>query len=169
MHRLILFSGLPGCGKTSLARQIVQDLRCAYFAKDRIQRVLDDHVVGAQPVDGYHMLLDLADDHLALGVDVVLDAAFPMASFRDIAEAIAHQHQARFLPVWCICSDNGVWTARFENRVQYVLGWTPATVEKAREVQSYFEDWERPDILVLDAVNSLTDNLEQLRGYCQII
>lgn len=169
MHRLVLFSGLPGCGKTSLARQIAQNLACAYFAKDRIQRVLDDHIAGAKPVDGYHILLDLADEHLAMGVNVVLDAVFPLAGFRNMAETMAQKHQALFLPVWCICSDISIWEARFHERVQYVPGWSPVGLEKAREVEAYFEAWQRSDVLVLDAVNSLTDNLEQLRGYCQII
>lgn len=167
MHHLILFSGLPGCGKTSLAQQIVRDLGCAYFAKDRIQRVLNDYIEGAEPVHGYRLLLDMAAEHLALGVDVVVDAVFPMAGFRDIAEQLAQKYQAQFLPVWCICSDEVVWVSRFQERVQYVPGWTPVGLDKAREVQAYFEAWERPDILILDAVADIADNLEKLSTYCQ--
>lgn len=135
MSRLILFSGLPGCGKSTLARQLVRDLSCAYFAKDRIQRVLDDEIPDVKLVHGYQVLLDLVEEHVALGVDVVLDAAFPLAGFREVAEQMAQTYQARFLPVWCICSDAAVWEARLANRVQYVPGWTPVGLDKAQEVQ----------------------------------
>lgn len=162
---LILFSGLPGCGKTTLARRLVEELRCAYFAKDRIQRVLNDYVVGAQPIDGYHVLLDLADEHLQLGTTVVLDAVFPRQEFRNVAHDIAKRARTPFLPTLCFFSDERVWRQRMENRVQYVPGWEPVGWGEVQRLRDIFESWENVPILQLDAVDSIERNVEKLRDY----
>ena len=39
---LILFAGMPGSGKTTLARMVAQHLKFPIFSKDRVQRVLRD-------------------------------------------------------------------------------------------------------------------------------
>ncbi|MBL8118000.1 MAG: AAA family ATPase, partial [Anaerolineae bacterium] len=44
---LILFAGMPGSGKTTLARIIARRMNIPVFAKDRVQRVLRDHNLAA--------------------------------------------------------------------------------------------------------------------------
>lgn len=162
---LILFSGLPGCGKTTLARMLVEELRCAYFAKDRIQRALNAYVEGAQPIDGYRVMLDLAGEHLMLGTTVVLDAVFPMEGFRDGARQLAHAAQTVFLPVYCYCSDEALWQQRMPNRVQYVPGWEPVGWDEVERLRDRFEEWQTSPLLCLDAVDSIDENYEKLRNY----
>jgi len=45
---LILFAGMPGSGKTTLARMVSHRLSVPVFAKDRMQRVLRDHHLAAE-------------------------------------------------------------------------------------------------------------------------
>ncbi len=106
---LILLSGLPGCGKTTLGRGLAAQLGAPLLAKDRVQRMLRDHVAGATPVDSYYLLLDGADEQLGLGLSVILDAVFPQPDFRDAAARIAAQWGAHFAPIWCVCSDTALW------------------------------------------------------------
>jgi predicted kinase len=166
MHpTLVLFSGLPGCGKTTLARQVATTLHAPLLAKDRVQRVLRDHVPGAAPVDGYRLLLDLADEQLDLGLSVVLDAVFPLAGFRDEAQAVAARHAARFRPVYCYCSDEAVWRARVEARVQYVPGWTPVGWDGVERLRAFYEPWDPAAALFVDALDPPADNLARVLAY----
>lgn len=83
-------SGLPGCGKSTLAREIARRLGIPLFAKDRFQSLLcRNGLAGRGTADGYHLLLDMADEQLSLGVSVVLDAVFPQQGFRQAAAEIA--------------------------------------------------------------------------------
>jgi predicted kinase len=164
---LVLFSGLPGCGKTTLARQVATALHAPLLAKDRVQRVLRDHVPGAAPVDGYRLLIDLAGEQLGLGVSVVLDGVFPLAEFRAEAQAIAARHAARFRPVYCYCSDEAVWRARGAARVQYVPGWTPSGWEEVERLRGFYEPWDPAAALFVDALAPPASNLARVVAYVQ--
>ena len=162
---LILFSGLPGCGKTTLARRVAGTLRAPLFAKDRVQRVLRDHVPGAAPLDGYRLLLDLADEQLALGLSVVLDAVFPLDGFRATAREIATQQSVAFRPVCCYCSDEAVWRARMDTRTQYVPGWDPVGWDEVERLRPLYQPWPPQTALFVDAVQSIDENLQRVVRY----
>lgn len=165
---LVLISGMPGTGKTALARGIVRALHIPVFAKDRIQSALRTRGLAERAtVDGYHLMFDLADEQLGLGLGVVLDAVFPLAEFRLVAHDIARRHQARFRPIYCYCSDDSVWRERVGGRRQFVPNWTPvgwAEVERLREV---YEPWEPEMALFLDALHPVQENLALALGWIQ--
>jgi predicted kinase len=45
-------------------------------------------------------LFESADDHLACGNSVILDAVFISRSERDVAAALAHRHRVPFVGIW---------------------------------------------------------------------
>lgn len=157
---LAIFSGLPGTGKTALARKVARALHIPLFAKDRIQSVLRIRgLVGEGTPDGYHIMLDLADEQLSLGVSVVLDAVFPMKGFRSAARDIAHRNSASFRPIYCYSSDRSVWRDRMKGREQYVPNWTPVGWEAVERLQAVYEPWNLETTLFVDSLNPLEDNL----------
>ena len=157
---LVLFSGLPGVGKTVLARRVARHFHIPLFAKDRIQSALRVHGLADRgTADGYHLLLDLADEQLSLGVSVVLDAVFPMEGFRSAARDLARRHGANFRPVFCYCSDPSVWRERMKRREQFVPHWTPVGWEAVQRLQATYEPWQPETTLFVDSLNNFEDNL----------
>lgn len=168
---LILFAGMPGSGKTTLARMVARELRLPIFSKDRMQRVLRDHHLTAENTgDGYYIILDLADEQLNLGVSVILDATFPLDHFRTVANEIALRHSAHFCAIYCYNSDDDVWRKRMEKRVQYVPGWRPVGWEDVLRMRTYYQPWG-DNALALDSMRPPEENftlaLEQIRTATQ--
>jgi predicted kinase len=162
---LILFAGMPGGGKTTLARTVAHKLRLPVFAKDRVQRVLRDHNLAADNSgDGYYVILDMADEQLGLGLSCILDATFPLDHFRTVASEIAQRHQARFCAIYCYCSDDHVWQERMRNRVHYVPGWKPVGWDDVLRMREYYQPWN-DNALFIDSMRSPEENMPLVLNY----
>lgn len=156
---LILFAGMPGSGKTTLARMVSRRLMIPAFAKDRMQRVLRDHHLAAENSgDGYYLILDMADEQLSLGLSVILDATFPLDHFRIVASEIAARHQARFCALYFSCSDDQEWQRRMNQRVQYVPGWRPVGWSDVLRMRDYYQPWNT-NALAIDSLYPPEHNL----------
>ncbi|MEZ4671990.1 MAG: AAA family ATPase [Anaerolineae bacterium] len=156
---LILFAGMPGGGKTTLARQIARRLSIPVFAKDRVQRVLRDHnLADASSGDGYYIILDMVDEQLGLGLSCMLDATFPLDHFRMVASEIAQRHKARLCAIYCYCSDDLVWQERMKDRVHYVPNWKPVGWQDVLRMREYYQPWN-DNALFVDSVRSPDENI----------
>ena len=159
----IQFSGLPGSGKTTLARKLTSHLQIPVFSKDRIERVLKaDGLTDGGSITSYHLLLDMADEQLSMGVSVILDAVFPLAGFRHRVREIAQQHDADLFVIHTFCSDEQTYQERMTNRVTYHPGWTPKGWEEVLRLREMYESWSPDDALFVDSIESVDDNLEKI-------
>jgi predicted kinase len=166
-NTLILFAGMPGSGKTTLARMVSRRLKIPAFAKDRAQRILRDHHLAPEHSgDGYYIILDLADEQLSLGLSVILDATFPLDHFRTVASEIAARHKAKFCAIYCTCSDENVWRERMNHRVQYVPGWKPVGWSDVERMQEYYQPWN-DNALLVDSMDTPEHNLPIVLEYIQ--
>ena len=85
---LIVFSGLPGSGKSTIAKLLATRLRAAYLRIDTVEQALLR--AGTPPPigpEGYAVALAVAEDTLRVGTPVVADAVNAQA-LRLIARAL---------------------------------------------------------------------------------
>lgn len=145
---LIVLGGLPGVGKTTVAREIVLRSPSAYLRIDTIEQALIK--VGAlEDVGpaGYVVAYELAKSNLALGMTVVADCVNPLSVTRDAWRGVATAENSGLLEVEIVCSDLAIHRRRVEDRRAPKPDFNLPTWEAVLRHQ--YEAWTTPR-LVLD-------------------
>jgi predicted kinase len=138
---LIAFGGLPGTGKTSIARLVAQRLGAAYLRIDVIELAFwqalgrpDDDIGDG----GYRIAYALAESNLRLGAVVVADSVNPIETTRAAWRGVAAAAGAPCLQVEIVCSDAAEHRRRVETRV-LDIDHTPPTWQEV--VDRAYEPW----------------------------
>jgi predicted kinase len=170
--RLVVFAGLPGTGKTSLARTVARELHAVYLAKDTIKESalglaekmkLEQAQQMAGPLS-YELLVDLARDNLSLGMSVVLDSPAGYQVFRERVKGLARSAKVELRLIECICTDERLLRQRVEAQGRELPAY------RRRDWTTYQQDlaqYERltERRLVVDTAESLSLNLRKVLAY----
>ena len=145
---LIIFGGLPGTGKTTLARLLAKELAATYLRIDTIEQALRNSGRLAGPVEdaGYRVAYTVAADNLRLGRSVVADSVNPLQITRDAWRAVVDGTGAKAIEIEVVCSDTAEHRQRVESRRPDIPGLSlPTWLEvSSRE----YQPWDRPHIVV---------------------
>lgn len=155
--RLVIFSGLPGTGKSTLADKLARELHWPLL---RIDDVVGD-VPENSGIDFWdskvEILLDLVRTQLQLGLDVIVDSVF-MNMDRQHAQELAREHNARFLPIHVFVSDEKIWEERVTQRHVGLNDKDVATWERIQQQRQGFREWQPGTALFIDSVNAVDEN-----------
>lgn len=155
---LVVFGGLPGTGKTTVARAVAGRLRACYLRIDAIEQAMragGGLAGGGGDVGpaGYMAAYALAEANLTLGLCVVADSVNPLPVTRAAWRAVASAASSPVLEVEVVCSDPAEHRRRVETRTVDVPGLVPPTWDAVRRRE--YHPWTGPrltiDTAALDA------------------
>ncbi len=143
---LYIFGGLPGSGKTTLARHLVRVTRAVHLRIDTIEQALRESGGMVNGPEGYVVAYRVAGDNLALGLSVVADSVNPLEITRAAWRKVAEDAGVPCVEIEIICSDTETHRARVEGRITDIEGLTLPTWDKV--VTRQYEAWTTPHVVI---------------------
>jgi predicted kinase len=160
---LIVFSGLPGTGKTTLARAIAAERGATWLRIDAIEQALraSGALAGGVGPAGYMVGYALAEANLRLGQAVVADSVNPLGITRAAWRAVAAHAGVPCLEIELVCADATEHRRRVETREADLPGHTLPRWEEV--VHHDYEPWDTPRLRIDTAGRTVPDALQVLR------
>lgn len=160
---LIIFGGLPGVGKTTIARELAHQIGAMHLRIDSIEQAIRDSEVLSRPLNeaGYRVGYAVALDNLRVGRTVIADSANPLPITRDAWIEVAKRAQVGAVEIEFKCSDTSEHQRRVQSRTTDVSGLTPPTWQEV--VARDYRPWDREHIVVDTAGCSIKQVVKMLR------
>jgi predicted kinase len=155
---LIVLSGLPGSGKTTIGKALAGRLAAIYVRVDEIEHALRQHPGFDQEIGsaGYAVAFAIASSNLRLGNRVVADSVNPVPESRQGWRDVVHAIDGTYLlEIEVICSDEKEHKRRVEQRVSDIGGFT---LPDWSSITSHdYSPWTEPRLIVDTALLSVGD------------
>jgi len=151
---LIILGGLPGSGKTTLARALARRIGALHLRIDTIEQTLASAAVLKDDLGpaGYLVGYALAEDNLRLGATVIADSVNSSGITREGWRAVAARAGVAAFEIEVRCSDPAVHRARVETRTADIPGHHLPRWQDV--VARGWEPWS-PDLVVDTAARSV--------------
>jgi predicted kinase len=161
---LVVVSGLPGVGKTTIASRLARQIRAAHVRIDTIEQAVIEATPLVQPLGpvGYLIGYAVATDQLRNHVSVVADSVNPLGVTRLAWREVGVRHAVRTVEVEVICSDADEHRRRAETRTSSVPGLVLPTWQQIFDRE--YEPWDYPPLIVDTAgadIDACVANLRQ--------
>jgi len=157
---LYIFSGLPGVGKSTLAKNIAKILNAVYIRIDTIEQGLRDLCKVDVQGEGYRLAYKIVQDNLRVGNDVVADQCNPINLTRNEWVEVAVKNDCCYANIEIICSDKSEHRKRVENRVIEIENMTLPTWEEV--IERKFDDWGEEHIIIDTANRTVEESVAEL-------
>ncbi len=171
--RVLLVTGLPGTGKSTLAERLATALGAPVFGWDWAMAALTPFPAVWQaaqelpPADraalGWAMVRQAAGAQLCRGMGAVLDG---LAGAGEVARirALAADHGGRATVVLTTCDDEGVHRTRIDGRRRGIPGWHELTWEGVLVTKGRWVPPDDVDVRV-DAGDDVAANVARVRRH----
>jgi predicted kinase len=158
---LVVMSGLPGVGKTTIARALAQATGAVHVRIDSIEQALRNAGWDVEG-EGYRVAYAIAEDNLRLGRIVVADCVNPWPLTRDEWRAVATRAGVRSVEVEIVCSDVEEHRRRVESRRADIDGHRPPSWTEV--VARDYRPWTSERVVIDTALLDVDQSVARIRS-----
>ncbi|HET9194389.1 MAG TPA: AAA family ATPase [Vicinamibacterales bacterium] len=150
---LIVLSGLPCVGKTTIARELARATGAVHLRIDSIEQALRRAGYRVEG-EGYDVAYAVAEDNLRAGRTVIADCVNPWPLTRSAWRSVAERAGVAALDVEIICSDTAEHRRRVEAREPDIAGHALPSWQDV--IGRDYHDWDRDRLVVDTAAADVT-------------
>jgi predicted kinase len=158
--RLIVLAGLPGSGKSTIAREVARRTGAMWLRIDSIDEAI--RASGVVPGDlkdaGYRAAYAAAEDNLRLGRDVIGDCVNDWKVTRDAWRETGLRAGAEVLWVEIVCTDLVEHRRRVETRTNETPGLVLPDWEEV--IGRDYHPWDRDHLTIDTAGRGVAESVE---------
>jgi predicted kinase len=158
--RLFIFSGLPGAGKTTLAKAIAAHYQAAYFRLDTIEHGLKEVCSLNVQGEGYRLTYRIVADNLVIGNNVVVDCCNPWELTRNEWEQVAVANQCKYLNIEILCANKAEHKSRVQHRDNDIAGFTLPTWEEVEKRD--YQAWNKERMTIETSGKEIEECVREL-------
>ena len=160
---LIILGGLPGTGKSTIAKQLAKQLNAVYIRIDTIEQALKQaRNCEIEGPEGYLVGYALAADNLRLGLHVIADSVNPIAITRHAWQKVAQEAHVKFIEIELFCSNAITHQNRVETRKADIKGHCLPSWEDV--LTRDYESWESKSISIDTSSHSVDQSIRIILG-----
>jgi predicted kinase len=158
----IVMGGLPGTGKTTLARLLAARTGAVHLRVDTIEQAIVRSGLARHPVGpvGYAIGYALAEEHLRQGLTVIAESVNPLSVTRDAWRDTAVGAGVPVVEVEVVCSDPAEHRLRVTSRSVDIPGLPLPDWQQI--IDREYEPWDRECVVVDTAGQSPRQSLALL-------
>jgi predicted kinase len=162
-QKLMLVSGLPGSGKSTVADGLSRSLSIPVFS---IEAAMWRNGIARDQtgIAAYEVAAALADEQLRLGHSVIVNAVNPIEAPRQGWRNLAAKYRADLKIIECVCVNETTHRQRIETRIRNIEGVPEIPWSRVLEGRAEYEPWtgerltldtsdDPPEQLLADALN----------------
>lgn len=160
---LIIFGGLPGTGKTTIARELARQIGAVHVRIDSIEEAIRASAMLTQPINdvGYRVAYVVTEDNLRIGRTVIVDCVNPLRLTRDAWLAVANRAKVTAIEIEIICSDAEEHRRRVETRLPDIPGSTLPTWQEVASRE--YHRWHRKHFTIDTAGRTVEQTVNAVR------
>lgn len=160
----MILSGLPGVGKTTVARELARQIRAVHLRIDSIEEAIRSAATDNHPLDdvGYRVAYAVAEDNLRLGRTVIADSVNPLQLTRNAWVNVAKRAGVRAVEIEIRCSAPDEHRRRVETRRSDIPGLTMPTW--AEVVAREYHPWDRDHLVIDNASRTIDESICLIRA-----
>jgi len=166
---LIIFGGLPGTGKSTVAQALVRKLAAVYLRIDTLEQAFirsgnDRENIGSA---GYLAGYAVAADNLRLGLTVVADSVNSLHVTRSAWKNVALETHMRYVEIELVCSHTPTHRLRVEARQADISGHKLPTWKDVLERQ--YDPWVSAHLVIDTATVSVEHAVETIINHLTLL
>jgi predicted kinase len=167
--KLIIISGLPGSGKSTVAESLAEKLSVPLFSVDPIESSIIKSGIKRSFETGlaaYLVAEALAGEQLKCGLSVIIDAVSPVQEARDMWHNLARKQNATLIIIECVL-DKELHKERLASRTRNMHGIPEVTWEDVENRRKQYVPWKE-ERFVLDTANTHEKYIKEALDYIHL-